>query len=92
MLYLIYLYADGLMQWASAPGTFIASVNYEYHPFSGDPYGFYLPGSQTCSIIHIASRSNVGIPGMFVLQIYNYYLRIGNYYCLFSTVGSSSCR
>ncbi|CAI8044560.1 hypothetical protein GBAR_LOCUS24699 [Geodia barretti] len=30
---------------------------------------FELPGSETCSIIHITSRSNVGIPGMFVFDL-----------------------
>ena len=28
-----------------------------------------LPGSQTCSIRHIASRSNVNVPGMFVFAL-----------------------
>ena len=28
-----------------------------------------LPGSKTCSIRHIASRSNVNVPGMFVFAL-----------------------
>ena len=30
---------------------------------------FTLPDSQSCSIRHIASRSNVNIPGMFVFAL-----------------------
>ena len=69
-MYAIYLYADDLMQWASKGGGIggypRAYVGY-YH--IQDYYSFSVPGSYSCSIIHIASRSNVGIPGMFVLHL-----------------------
>ena len=66
-IYVISLYADGLIQWASGGSSMLypsASVGYVLNP-----YKFTLPGSQTCSIIHIASRSNVGIPGIFVFYL-----------------------
>ena len=66
----MYLYADGLMQWTTANGRindygprFTAIVAYD------SAILFYLPGSETCSIIHVTLRSNVGIPGMFVFDL-----------------------
>ncbi|CAI8029843.1 Tyrosine-protein kinase transforming protein RYK, partial [Geodia barretti] len=70
--YIMYLYADGLMQWISEyggitdDGMFTARVVYGQWLISAT---FELPGSETCSIIHITSRSNVGIPGMFVFDL-----------------------
>ena len=79
--YVIYLYADGLMQWTSgADGTngfggdgatvgyvtmngYCFSTKAEYNDF------IFLSGSDTCSIIYINSRSNVGVPGMFVFAL-----------------------
>ena len=77
-IYVISLYADGLIQWASADGGSSmlypsASVGYALNPNK-----FTLPGSQTCSIIHIASRSNVGIPGIFVFHLNGTDLIFGN--------------
>ncbi|CAI8057712.1 Sushi, nidogen and EGF-like domain-containing protein 1 [Geodia barretti] len=67
--YIMYLYADGLMQWISQNGGIndyggISTANVGYSSET-----FELPGSETCSIIHITSRSNVGIPGMFVFDL-----------------------
>ena len=65
--YVILLYADGLIQWASGGSSMLypsASVGYALNP-----YKFTLPGSQTCSIIYIASRSNIGTPGVFVFHL-----------------------
>ena len=73
-IYAVCLYADGLMQWTTGNhqqdggtngfGGTAASVGFESSRFS-----YYLPGSRTCSIIHIASRSNVNIPGLFVFLL-----------------------
>ena len=78
--YAIYLYADGLMQWTSgADGTngfggYGATVG--YISMNGSCFSYHynqefidLPGSDTCSIIYINSRSNVGVPGMFVFAL-----------------------
>ena len=67
----MYLYAEGLMQWISANGGIndyggISTANVVYASAIAT---FKLPGSKTCSIIHITSRSNVGIPGMFVFDL-----------------------
>ena len=73
--YALYLYADGLIQWTTA-----TSLNGGSNGFGGNAadVGIYflhtdsiyrLPGSGTCSIIHIASRSNVNIPGLFVFLL-----------------------
>ena len=84
-IYVISLYADGLIQWASADGgssTLYPSASVGY---ALNPYKFTLPGSQTCSIIHIASRSNVGIPGAFVFHLNGTDPIFGNdYYCYFT--------
>ena len=79
--YVIYIYADGFVQWINSNGgvndlggVSTASVGYN----SADiPYT--LPGSGTCSIIHVTSRSNVGIPGMFVFSLEDSRPVFGNY-------------
>ena len=78
-LYCIFLYADGLMQWAALDGYFaLVAIFHHIHRLTMEYLHF--PGSGTCSIIHIASRSNVGIPGMFVFRGTEINLRFGNYY------------
>ena len=71
----LYLYADGLIQWTTATsedggsngfGGNVANVGINFARTDSD---YYLPGSGTCSIIHIASRSNVNIPGLFVFHL-----------------------
>ena len=73
--YALYLYADGLIQWTTAIslngssngfGGIAANVGVDFYYPDSD---YYLPGSGTCSIIHIASRSNVNIPGLFVFLL-----------------------
>ena len=70
----LYLYADGLIQWTTADGSdggsngfggYAANVGFYF----GHNSNYKLPGSGTCSIIHIASRSNVNIPGLFVFLL-----------------------
>ena len=78
-LYCIFLYADGLVQWAALDGYF-AQVDFFHRINWLTTEHFRFPGSGTCSIIHIASRSNVGIPGMFVFRGTEIDLRFGNYY------------
>ena len=71
-IFALYLYADGLIQWTTADdyggsngfGGYAAEVGFNF----SDSY-YNLPGSGTCSIIHIASRSNVNIPGLFVFLL-----------------------
>ena len=74
--YALYLYADGLIQWTTADDEFggsngfggiAAVVGIDFYDTDSDYY--FLPGSGTCSIIHIASRSNVNIPGLFVFLL-----------------------
>ena len=71
----LYLYADGLIQWTTADGLnggsngiggYAADVGFHFHHTNSN---YELPGSGTCSIIHIASRSNVNIPGLFVFHL-----------------------
>ena len=73
--YALYLYADGLIQWTTAIngnggsngfGGNAADVGID---FGGTDSDYNLPGSGICSIIHIASRSNVNIPGLFVFLL-----------------------
>ena len=73
-LYAIFLYSDGLLQWISPDGGlsnyqaaivgFQAIIEYDGVV---SLTGRTVDGSGECSIIHIASRSNVGVPGMFVI-------------------------
>ena len=72
--YVIYLYADGLIQWTTGDagdgidglGGDEALVGYN----AGDGIISYtIPGSQTDAIIGVASVSNVGIPGMLVFRL-----------------------
>ena len=73
--YAIYLYADGFMQWTTGDirggvsglggaGALVGANRMD----RGNGVDFSLPSSQTCSIIHMPSRSNVNVPGMFVLR------------------------
>ena len=71
-IFALYLYADGLIQWTTAYGYggnngFGGDATVVRFYFN-DSY-YRLPGSGTCSIIHIASRSNVNIPGLFVFPL-----------------------
>ena len=75
MIFALCLYADGLMQWTTGNyqqdggtngfGGTVASVGFEFNC----GLSYYLLGSGSCSIIHIASRSNVNIPGLFVFLL-----------------------
>ena len=72
--YVIYLYADGLIQWTTGDdgggvgglGGNPALVGYN----AGDGIiSFTVPGSQTDDIIRIASTSNVDVPGVWVFRV-----------------------
>ena len=64
-IYAIALYTDGLLQWTREDHGFPhASVGYYK-----DGVNFSVPGSETCSIIHTASRTNVNNTGMFVFHL-----------------------
>ena len=73
--YALYLYADGLIQWTTAKnlnggsngfGGNAANVGID---FGNTNLNYRLSGSGTCSVIHIASRSNVNITGLFVFHL-----------------------
>ena len=69
------------MQWASGHNSSnLATVNYSGR---GARDVFNFPGSGTCSVIHIASRSNIDIPGMFIFYVNETGLKFGNNFCLF---------
>ena len=61
------LYADGWIDW------YYAFVEFRIEPTSAnmttDPFVYTLPGSGSCSILHIASRSNINIPGLYVFLL-----------------------
>ena len=72
--FVIFLYADGGIQWTTGDfsggddglgGTeALAGIN------AGDGENFItIPGSLTPSIIDIAQISNIGIPGMWIFQV-----------------------
>ena len=72
--FVIFLYADGEIQWttgdasggADGLGGTPAQVGFD----AGDGIRYFaVPGSQTDEIINIASTSNVGIPGMWIFRI-----------------------
>ena len=69
----IYLFADGSMQWTTSDadgghrgiGGEAAQVGY----ITTNVQKYLFPGSRTCSIIEVPLRSNVNVPGMFVLAL-----------------------
>ena len=58
--YIIFLYADGLIQWPSSGAQVGLSGSMSY---------VYIPGSSTPSILNITLMSNVGIGGKWVFQV-----------------------
>ncbi|XP_065916878.1 uncharacterized protein [Dysidea avara] len=72
--FVIFLYADGRIQWTTGDNSggddglggteALAGIN------AGDGYNSYtIPGSQTPSIINITQTSNVGIPGVWIFNL-----------------------
>ena len=60
--YIIFLYADGLIQWP--PTGAQVGLN------AGDNINYLnIPGSRTPSILNITQMSNVGIGGKWVFQV-----------------------
>ena len=67
--FLIYLYADDLMQWSSwdsNTGTVYALVG--YNAGHGN-ISYTVPGSMSEEIMQITQRTNAGLPGMCVFQV-----------------------
>ena len=61
--YVIYLYADNLIQW-SQEGRALAGYN------AGDGIIAYaVPGSLSLDMLKIASTTNVGEPGLWVFRV-----------------------
>ena len=72
--FVIFLYADGEIQWTTGDasegtdglGGTPAQVGFD----AGDGIRYFaVPSSQTDEIINIADTSNVGIPGMWIFRI-----------------------
>ena len=72
--FVIFLYADGLIQWTTGDasegsgglGGIPAQVGFN----AGDGERFAaVPGSRTASIINIASTSNVGLDGVWIYRV-----------------------
>ena len=65
----ICLYADGLMEWTFADRIRpFVTVGYSIEA-QRPSYEYFIPGAESCSMYHIASRSNVNIPGLFVFHL-----------------------
>ena len=71
--FIIFLYADGLIQWTtgdssggtSGLGGNAATAGYD----AGDGENFFnIPGSGTSEVINITQTSNVGNPGMWIFR------------------------
>ena len=59
--FVIFLYADGEIQWTNGA---LAGIN------AGDGVNsITIPGSRTQDIINISQTSNVGIPGIWMFQV-----------------------
>jgi len=67
--FVIFLYADGLIQWSS--GEHSESSNLKavagYNTREGN-HSFSIPGSGTANIINITQTSNIGVPGVWILH------------------------
>ena len=92
--FIIFLYADGLIQWTTSEvsggvnglGGNAATAGYD----AGDIVNFLnIPGSGTSEIINITRTSNVGNPGMWIFSttiqgvqcFYNMYVNADNIVC-----------
>ena len=91
--FVIYLYADGLIQWTTGDasqgsgglGGIPAQVGFN----AGDGVRFAtVPGSRTAQILNIASTSNVGTPGIWIFQVDEANIATGG--CSTSSTGKGS--
>ena len=81
--FVIFLYADGKIQWTDENNRTVAGIN------AGDGINsITIPGSETPSIINITQTSNVGIPGVWMFKVgkgtyvhNNYYVTTYAYLC-----------
>ena len=62
--FVIYLYADGLMQWSRDGDTIVG-----YNAGDGGLTFYRIPGSLSKDIIEIVNRTNVGYPGLWVFRV-----------------------
>ena len=62
--FVIYLYADGLMQWSRDGDTIVG-----YNAGDGGLTFYRIPGSLSKDIIKIVNRTNVGYPGLWVFRV-----------------------
>ena len=71
--FVIFLYADGEIQWTTGDwsggfrglGGTEALAGYS----ASDGTSYTIPGSRTSTIINIVRTSNVGIPGTYIFQV-----------------------
>ena len=80
--FVIFLYADGEIQWTTGDasggsggfGGTPAQVGFN----TGDGERFAsVPGSQTADIINIDTTSNIGVPGVWLFQVNEEEINIG---------------
>ena len=72
--FVAFLYADDLIQWKTGDasggsnGTGGTPAQGGFNAGDGVRY-FSIPGSQTANIVNIETRSNVGVPGLWMFRV-----------------------
>jgi len=66
--FVIYLYADGEIQWAISEDTRSLPAQVGFNAGDGIRY-FAVPQSRLPEIIDIASTSNVDVPGVWIFRV-----------------------
>lgn len=72
--FVIFLYADGGIQWTTGDATDgvdgLGGIPAQVGFNAGDGIRYAsVPGSQTSEIINIATTSNVAVPGVWIFQV-----------------------
>ena len=68
--FVIFLYADGEIQWTTGGSNGLGGIEALAGINAGDGVNHItIPGSLTPSIINITQTSNVGIPGVWMFQV-----------------------
>ena len=66
--FVIYLYADGMIQWTTGDASHGTPAQVGFNAGSGNR-STTVPGSRTTSIVNIDTTSNVDVPGMWVFRV-----------------------
>ena len=85
--YVIYLYADGMIQWTTGDNdggvSGLGGTSAQVGINKGDGLeAVIVNGSRTNNIINIANDSNVGTPGVFIFDISKGTAPVGESYCV----------